>query len=93
MRSLRSNRSGIVFVWAVCFMAIVVYSIFWFIGGYVAISVIDAVTDAYNFTGMAAQTIDIIKAVLYWNPLFFIFGMLIWAYVNSTKKEHLTYYD
>lgn len=93
MRSLRSNRSGIIYVWVICFMAIVIYSIFWFIGGYVAISVIDAVTASYNFTGMAATTIRIIKNVLFWHPLFFMFGMLLWAFTNSRKREHVSWED
>jgi len=93
LRSLRNNRSGIIYVWAACFMAIVIYSIYWFVGGYVALTVIDTISAQYNFTGVALQTINLIRNVLYWHPLAFISGLFIWAYSNSRKREPLTYYD
>jgi len=50
MKSLRRNRSGLIYVWVVCFFAIVIYSIAWFVLGWPAMMTIQAVEDAYTFT-------------------------------------------
>lgn len=93
MKSLRRNRSGLIYVWVVCFFAIVIYSIAWFVLGWSAMMTIQAVEDAYTFTGPAATTVDLVKTVIAWHPLIFIFGMIIWALVNSHKREYVSYQE
>jgi len=37
--------------------------------------------------------VDLVKTVIAWHPLIFIFGMIIWALVNSHKREYVSYQE
>jgi len=91
MRSLKSNKRGAIWIWAVCFMAIIVYSIVWFALGWAFNLFIDSLELSYTFTSPADLTVQFIKIVVAWHPILFILGMLLWAYVNSQRREEVTY--
>lgn len=84
-------QQAIVWVWAVCFMGIAVYSLVWFTLGWAAMGVIDSVTGNYTFASPAASTVDFIRTMFAWHPIFFILGLLLWAFVNSQRREEATY--
>jgi hypothetical protein len=91
MRSLRKNQSGVIWIWAICLLAIVLYSICWFSLGWPLYMVIDTVEASYTFPAQATNTINLMRLVIAWHPIFFIFGMLLWAFVNSQRREEVTY--
>jgi hypothetical protein len=96
MRALHEQRmkaanQGIIAIWAICFVSICVYSILWFALGWATFSIIDIVVASYAFPAQAMLTITFMKLVIEWHPIFFIFGMLLWAYVNSQRREDVTY--
>lgn len=91
MKDLRRNQSGIIWVWSVCFLAITVYSIAWFTLGYPTYEIIDAVEASYTFPAVATNTINLMRLVIAWHPVIFILGMLLWAFINSQRREEVTY--
>jgi hypothetical protein len=91
LQRFKSNHRGFIWVWAVCIMSICVYSICWFSLGWAAMAVIDQMLLMYSFPPQAQLIIAVIKQVICWHPILFIFGMLLWAYVNSQRVDPITY--
>jgi hypothetical protein len=90
-RSFKDNRSGIIWVWAVCFLSIIVYSIAWFSLGWGFNLFIDAIEASYTFESPTDVTVALLKTVVAWHPIIFVFGMILWALVNSQRREDVTY--
>jgi len=90
-KRMRQAQSGIVFVWAMCFFAICIYSIMWFILGWPAMAILDIYEAGYSGIYQVATTIAFIKAVIKWHPFLMIIGLLIWAFVSSQRREDITY--
>lgn len=91
MKSLVKNREGIVYVWVAALLLICMYSIAWFTLVLPAFTVMDSVETAREWTGSEQQVFNLARLVLQWHPLIMIFGLTIWALVNSAKKEYQTY--
>jgi hypothetical protein len=87
---LRSDHSGIISIWIVCFISLIVYSILWFTLGWATFSIMDSVEASFSFPAQALPTIAAMRLVLTWHPLLFFFGMLLWAYNLSQKTEEIT---
>lgn len=90
-RSLRRNQSAIIWVWAVCFLAITVNSIAWLVLGWPTYIALDAIESSYTFPSVATGTIALIRYVVALEPVMVITGMILWAYVNSGRREEPTY--
>lgn len=90
-RSLRSNRSGIVWVWVACLVAIVLYSIVWFAMGMASSVFFEAMTSIYTFPAPMNLTAAAILSVIAVNPMLMLGGLILWAYVNSGRREDVTY--
>ncbi|RLC77523.1 MAG: hypothetical protein DRJ03_26710 [Chloroflexi bacterium] len=91
MRSFRRDKRAVLWIWAVCFTAIIVYSMAWFSMGWAVLEFMDSVESSYTFSSPADTTVTFIRTVIAWHPIFFIFGMLLWAFVNSQRREEVTY--
>lgn len=89
-RSLRRDKSGLIWVWAVAMLAITVFAIVYFALGMAALMFIDAAEEAYTFEGSAQQTILLYRNVFAYVGIIFLVGVLIWALTNSRKKEYLS---
>lgn len=89
MRFLR-NKKGAVFVWALCFFCMVVYSIVWFAAGLAFEMYIEAIEDIHTFESPMDTTIDLIKAVFAWHPILMIIGLIVIAFVQSQRREEVT---
>ena len=90
MKSLskfRHDKRAVVWVWSVVFMGLFIYSLVWFTTGWAVMEVADAVENEYTFEGPAAQASSFIKLMFEYNPLLFLFGLLLWAYVNSQRRD------
>ncbi len=56
---------------------------------------IDAVITAVRSgitSGIGLSTVSGIEFMWHWFPIEFLLGMLVWAYVQSQKKDTETYY-
>jgi len=84
---LGRDKRGVVWVWAVVFMGLFIYSLVWFTTGWAVMEVADAVESEYTFTGPAAYASSFIKLMFEYNPVLFLFGLLLWAYVNSQRRD------
>jgi len=86
-----SSNSGVIWIWAVCLAGIVMYSIAYYSLVYPALELIGIVEGLVIFDAQASITLNLVKAVLNWHPIFFILGMLLWGFVNSARRETQTY--
>jgi len=84
---LRHDKRAVVWVWAVVFMGLFIYSLVWFTTGWAVMEVSAAVEDEYAFEGPAADASSFIKLMFEYNPILFFFGLLLWAYVNSQRRD------
>jgi hypothetical protein len=91
LRDFRDDRSAIIWVWAVCFLTITVNSLAWLVLGWPTYLALDAIEASYTFPSVATNTIALIRYVVAAEPILVILGMLLWAYVNSGKREDATY--
>jgi hypothetical protein len=90
LEKLRDDHRGILAIWVVCFVSLCVYSMLWFTMGWAAFNVINLMTTIYQYPAQAMNTINLVKLVLTWHPVFFFFGMLLWAFNMSQKTETVT---
>jgi len=86
-----SSNSGVIWIWAVCLAGIVMYSIAYYALVYPALMMIGIVEGLVVFDAQATVTLNLVRAVLNWHPIFFILGMLLWGFVNSARREVQTY--
>ena len=84
-------KAGIIWVWAVCIIGIMVLAIAWFSLSWPAYEIIQAITSIYSFPAKATLTIDLLRNVIAWLPIIIVLGLLLWAFVNSGRKEETTY--
>lgn len=85
------GKSGIVWVWAVCLLAIIVHSICWLALSWPLYLTLDAVEAAYTFPAVATPTMNLIRGVVALEETVFVLGMLAWAFINSSRREEVTY--
>ncbi|MEM1589812.1 MAG: hypothetical protein QW175_05290 [Candidatus Bathyarchaeia archaeon] len=83
------NNRGVAWIWVSCLIAIVIFSIAWFVLSPVALTIIDSVTAYYPSD--IQWVITIAKNVLQWFPIIMIFGLLLWAYVRSQRPQDVSY--
>lgn len=88
---MKQANSGVVWVWAVCLAGICVYAIAFYVCIMPTLEVIGIVEGMTSFDSDAAFTLNLAKAVLNWHPIIFIVGLLLWAFVNSVRREDVTY--
>ena len=81
------SRTNILFVWTMVAIALVIYSISWFALSPVVTLTLEALDEAYAFTGMQETAFDLISTVIYWNPLIAVFGWLLWGFLNSGRRD------
>jgi len=87
LNKFKKDKRAVVWVWAVVFMGLFIYSLVWFTTGWAVMEVADAVESEYTFEGPAAQASSFIKTMFEYNPILFMFGLLLWAYVNSQRRS------
>jgi len=81
----------IAYVWAMVFVGICIYAMFWFMFGWAAFSVIEAVEAGYTFTGQASFVVELLKNVIAYHPLLAMVGWLLWGYINSQRRDERAY--
>ncbi len=93
MQNRKKHRNtGIIWVWTVAALTLFVFSIIWATIGFVSHYYLETVTalfpDAYvGNMGKSLQTIDMTFFLL---PLIIIGGVLLWAVVNSMRREEVS---
>ena len=85
--SFRRDKRAVVWVWSVIFIGLFIYSLVWFTTGWAVMEVADAVESEYTFEGPAAYASSFIKLMFEYNPILFLFGLLLWGYVNSQRSD------
>jgi hypothetical protein len=88
---MKQADKGIVYVWAVGFLAIAVYSIIWFSLGWPALQVMDTMEAMYPNNEFLGSTVAFIRLIFQWHPILMILGLIAWMYVSSQKREDITY--
>ena len=87
----RDNKSAIIWVWAVALLAVVVHSICWLVLTWPLYLTLDAIEGVYTFPAVATNTINLIRSLAALEEVVFVLGMLAWAFINSARREEVTY--
>jgi len=87
----KDDKQGILWVWAVCLLTIIVMSIAWFTLSWPAFMIIDAVLASYSFPPTARLAITLTSNVISWFLILMVLGLVLWAFVNSQRREDQTY--
>jgi uncharacterized membrane protein YidH (DUF202 family) len=90
-KSIHENKSGVIWVWIVCFFTMILYAIAWFALGWAFNIFYDAITSLYTFPPPLNFAVTFMMTVIAWHPILMFFGLLLWAYVNSQRREDVTY--
>ena len=90
-RRLQEDKSGILWIWAVCLLTIVIMSIAWFTLSWPAFMILDAILASYTFPPTARLAITLVSNVISWFLILMTIGLLFWAFVNSGRRETETY--
>ena len=91
LEHFKTDKSGILWVWAVCFLTIIVMSIAWFTLSWPAFMILDAILAAYSFPPSARLAITLVSNVISWFLILMTLGLLFWAFINSGRRETETY--
>jgi membrane protease YdiL (CAAX protease family) len=91
LQSLKRNTKGNVWVWAVCLAGLCLYAITFYVLVMPTLQIIGIVEGMTSWDPQAAATLNLTRVVLNWHPIFFICGLLLWAFVNSVRREDVTY--
>jgi len=91
LEKLKKNRKGALWIWAVCLLSIVTLAICWFALTWPVFMFIDAIQEHYTFPAQVQPAISLIVAVMGWFLILMSLGLLLWAYVNSQRREEQTY--
>lgn len=83
------NNRGVTWIWVSCLIAIVVFSISWFVLSYPALAIIDSLSG--SMPSDQQWVLAIARTVLQWFPILMIFGLLLWAYVRSQRPQEVSY--
>lgn len=93
-KRMQHANEGALWIWAVCLLAIVVLALAWLPLSMVSYMMIDILEGIFAFPPQARTSIDLLKSVIAWFLILMLLGLLLWAYVNSQRKEMVTYpYD
>lgn len=77
----------IVGIWALVFIAILIYSMVWLAMGGVTMAYIDAIEESFSFDTQAERVVTLIKNVILWHPVIAIFGWIFWGFLRSMRKD------
>jgi len=86
----RQNK-GAIWVWAVCLLALVVLAMGWFTLTWPTFIIIETIEAQFSFPPEATNAINLMKNVLGWFLILMALGLLGWAFVNSQRREEITY--
>lgn len=90
-KTFRKNKRGALWIWAVCLLSLTVLALAWFVLTWPTFMIIDYIESVYTFPPEAAPAITLVKNVLGWFLILMSLGLLLWAYVNSQRREEVTY--
>lgn len=90
-KSIKKDKRGALWIWAVCLLAIVTLAIGWFTLTWPTFILIETIENVYTFPPEQQNAINLIKTVMGWFLIFMSLGLLLWAYVNSQRREDVTY--
>lgn len=91
LKELQKDKSGILWIWAVCLLTIVIMSIAWFTLSWPAFMILDAILASYTFPPTARLAITLVSNVISWFLILMTIGLLFWAFVNSGRRETETF--
>jgi len=90
-KELVKDKRAALWIWTVCLLAIVVLAMGWFTLTWPTYQIIEHIEGIYTFPTEATPAITLIKNVIAWFLIIMALGLLLWAYVNSQRREEVTY--
>lgn len=83
---VKDNR-GAIFAWVIAFVMIFAYSAIWFTAGWAALEVVETAEAEFDLEDRALGNIDLAKTVFAFHPVIVIVGYLLYALVNSQRRD------
>lgn len=77
----------ILFVWALVFMAMVIYVFVWFSMGLVVMTFIDAIVASANFAAPWDSVVSFIRNAFLIHPIISLVGWFIYGILNSLRRD------
>lgn len=77
----------IVYVWALIFVAMLIYALAWFSMGLVIFPFVNAIRAAYDFGTPWNTVADFIINCFLWHPIISLVGWFIYGILNSLKRD------
>ena len=81
----------ILWVWIVCLLSIVVMAFLWFVWTWPISIIMDTVETQMGLPPEATTTVAFLRLIFMILPILIALGLILWAYVNSQRKEDVTY--
>jgi len=81
------NKTRVLYVWFIVFLAMVIYAIAWFTCGLVVMPFIDAINSSYSFGSEWDTIVDLVKTFFLYHPIIALIGWIIWGFLNSIKRD------
>lgn len=77
----------IVYVWALVFLAMVLYAFVWFSMGLVIMTFIDAIVASSNFAAPWDSVVEFIRNCFLIHPIISLIGWFIYGIINSMRRD------
>jgi hypothetical protein len=83
----------VIMVWAMVFMGIVIYAMFWFLFGNTALAMINAMETQFTYLSEPpfSDVVGWLLVVIEYHPIIAIFGWLLWGFLNSARRDVRTW--
>jgi len=78
-------------VWVVTILSIVLCAFFWFVWTWPIVLLIETVETTVGLPPEAATTVAFLLTVFMVLPILITLGLLLWAFVNSQRREDVTH--
>ena len=90
-KKFAKDKRAALWIWAVCLLSIAVLALGWFTLSWPTYMIIETIENVYAFPPEAESAINLIKNVIGWFLILMSLGLLLWAFVNSQRREEVTY--
>jgi len=83
----RFSKVNVVYVWALVFLGMVLYTMVWFICGIFIMTFIDAITANFSFGQPWDSLVDLVTTIFLYHPVIALFGWIIYGILNSMRRD------
>ena len=83
----RRDKRGAVYAWIIILIFMFTYATVWFTAGWAAMKVVETAEEQNDFNDQALGVIGFLKNVFAWHPIIVFVGLILYALVNSQRRD------